>query len=272
MKFSKLIEDFRTVRDYKKQSVEHEKIEELIHVGKEIKGIAKGRNISVLFLDRGQEIYKQLSGNAGYYGKMIEAPHYLVITSKQFQSYLENSGYVMELLRLKAWELGLGTCWLSVENQEIIKEVLGIESEDVVTAFAAVGYQYKGIFKKDTSPKSSRLGVEELIYSRHWGKPCTIEELENRALVNVFYYARYAPSWGNQQPWRFVLDKDQVTLTVLQEDEESMGLDAGIVMLYFEKAAHEEGINGTWDIEADESLKAVYGIPKEYKVVGTFKL
>lgn len=272
MKFSKLIEDFRTIRDYKKQAVEHEKIEELVHAGKEARGIAKGRNISILFVDQGQEIYQHLSGKAGYYGKMIEAPHYLVITSKKFPGYLENSGYIMELLRLKAWELGLGTCWLSIEDQSAIKEVLGIESEDVVTAFAAVGYQYKGIFKKDTSPKASRLGIEDLIFSGHWGRPSTIEELENRALVNIFYYTRYAPSWGNKQPWRFILDKDQVILTLFCEDGESTELDAGIVMLYFEKAAHEEGISGVWDLEGREDLRAFYGIPKEYKIVGTFKL
>ncbi|MEW9121721.1 MAG: nitroreductase family protein [Thermotaleaceae bacterium] len=272
MKFSKLIEEFRTIRDYKKETIEQEKVQEILQGGKEQKGIGEGQKVSVFFIEQGKEVYKKLSGKAGYFGKMMEAPHYLVITSKVFPGYLANSGYIMEQMRLKAWELGLGTCWLSIEDPEDIKKVLSIDSDEIVTAFAAIGYPYTGIFKKDISPKSSRLGIEELIYSEHWGKPSTVEELENRALANVFYYARYAPSWGNQQPWRFVLDKDKVILTLYQDQEEDMELDGGIVMLYFQRAANEEGIAGQWHIEDGESLRAPYGIPKEYRILGYFPL
>ena len=40
MKFSKLVEEMRTVRDYKKEPVEHRIIEEVLEAGKAVTGIA----------------------------------------------------------------------------------------------------------------------------------------------------------------------------------------------------------------------------------------
>ncbi|WZL73496.1 nitroreductase family protein [Clostridiaceae bacterium 35-E11] len=270
MKFSKLVEDMRTIRDYKKEPVNPQIIQEIIDIGKNSQGFVQGRNLSIVFIDNGKEIFEQLSGKAGYFGKMIEAPHYLAITSKVFPGYIENSGYIMESMRLKAWELGLGTCWLNIQDEEALKELLKIESDDKLTAFVAIGHQYKGIFKKDISPKSDRIGIDKLIYLNRWESPCPIEELENRGFANVFYYAKFAPSWGNRQPWRFMIDKDKVLLIVPDQEEASMKLDAGIMMLYFEKAAHEEGIQGNWKMTMGDVEKSTYGIPSGYQLKGYF--
>ncbi|KXG76121.1 nitroreductase family protein [Thermotalea metallivorans] len=272
MKFSKLAEEMRTVRDYKKEPVEHRVIEEVLEAGKTAIGVAGGRNVSILWIDNGQEVFHQLSGKAGYYGKMIEAPHYLVIASKEFPAFMENSGYIMELMRLKARELGLGTCWLSIENEEALREVLGVEGEEKITAFVAIGHEYKGIFKKDISKQSSRLGIEEIVYLGRWGQPCTLEALEERGLARVLYHVRLAPSWGNKQPWRFIMDRDKILLTVQREERDAMRLDAGIVMLYFEKSAWEEGIPGRWQLDVGEGIEGKYGIPGEQKLVGYYSL
>lgn len=272
MKFSKLVEDMRTIRDYKKDPVNPQVIQEIIDIGKHTEGPAEGKSVSVLFIDNGKEIFEKLSGKAGYFGKMIEAPHYLAITSKAFPGYIENSGYIMEAMRLKAWELGLGTCWLNIQDEEALKAILTIESDDRLTAFVAIGYQYKGIFKKDISPKSDRLGIEELIYLHHWENPCPIEELENRGLANMFYYAKFAPSWGNKQPWRFIVDKDKVLLIVPNKEEASLGLDTGIMMLYLEKAAHEEGMKGSWKMDVVDVNNPSYGIPSDYQLKGYFAI
>ena len=106
------MEEMRTIRDYKKAPVEKALIQEVLDVGRTARGIAE--NASVLFIENGKELFDKLSGKAGYFGKMMEAPHYLAVVTKEGPGYLENSGYIMELMRMKAWELGLGTCWLSI--------------------------------------------------------------------------------------------------------------------------------------------------------------
>lgn len=272
MNYTKIIDEIRTIRDFKNNPVEQSIIEEIITTGKDAKGVGNDENVSVLFIDNGNELIDKLSGKAGYYGKLIEAPHYLVITSEEFPGYMENSGYIMELMRLKAWDKGLGTCWLSIEDEDALKEVLGIGSNSRLTAFAAIGYQYKGIFKKDLSSRADRHGVEEIVYFQNWGNPCPVDILENRGFANVLHYTKLAPSWGNEQPWRFIIDNDKVVLTIKENHKREVHLDAGIIMLYFEKSAHEEGIRGSWTVDGDNVILEKYGIPQEYEVIGFFDI
>lgn len=269
MNYIKTIESIRTIRDFKKEDVPHRLIDELISDAKENILTGSRNDVIITFIDKGKKFYNDFSGKVGYFGKLTEAPHYILLSSKKFNAYIENSTYIMENLRLKAWDAGLGTCWLSIEDEKELKESLGLNEEFTPVALIAIGYQYKGIFKADTSSRSSRLGVEELIFDKQWGKALTGHALEERGLLNILYYARLAPSWGNKQPWRFILDEDRIILAI--EDESiSNHLDAGIVMLYFEKSAHEEGIGSKWTLEDIDSNK--YNIPKEYKAIAYFKI
>ena len=270
MHYTRIIEDIRTVRDFKKDTIEPTVVEEIIGAGKNALGLGEGRNTSILFIDNGRELIDRLSGIAGYYGKLIEAPHYIVITTKEFPGYRENSGYIMELMRLKAWEEGLGTCWLSIEDEDALKKTLNIESNDRLTAFVAIGHQYKGIFKNDLSHKSDRHGIEEIIYLERWGNPCPVDILETRGFTSVLHYTKFAPSWGNKQPWRFIIDSNRIVLTIKTDGKNDVHLDAGIIMLYFEKAAHEEGIKGSWTIYSDKEVE--YQIPEGYSAIGYFNI
>ena len=86
----------------------------------------------------------KLSGKAGYFGNMMK-PSLFSYHVKKVPGYLENSGYIMELMRMKAWELGLGTCWLNIEMKKN-KNITGwLGTAD---SFCSYSYPYKGIFKK----------------------------------------------------------------------------------------------------------------------------
>ncbi|AOY75913.1 nitroreductase family protein [Clostridium formicaceticum] len=270
MKFTNLVEEMKTVRDFKKEAVDKSLIQKVIEAGNRIKGIVEDAKVSIMFIENGKEAYKMLSGKAGYYGKMMEAPHYMAIVTEAYPYAVENSGYIMEWMRLKAWELGLGTCWLNVEDGEDVKKTLGIKEAGVITSFIAIGVPYTGIFKKDTSQKPSRMSIKDLVYLEEWGNPCSIEYLDTRAMTNIFYYTKLAPSWGNKQPWRFIIDRDRVLLIMSKEQQQSMRIDSGIVMLYFQKAAEEEGITGKWELAAGEVMERKYNIPQEYVLIGYY--
>ncbi|WIV13866.1 nitroreductase family protein [Proteiniborus sp. MB09-C3] len=269
MKYTNIIEDIRTIRDFKKEEVPNNLIDEIIIDAQDSLLAGRRDDVSITFIKNGQKLFNTLSGKAGYFGKMIEAPHYILISSKKFEGYVENSAYIMENLRLKAWNIGLGTCWLSIEDEKELFTTLNIDKEFIPISLIAIGYQYKGFFKKDTSPRSSRLGVEDIIFDGQWGKQCTTEMLEARGIVNILYYSRLAPSWGNLQPWRFILDDNKIVLAIVDKDI-LQHLDAGIVMLYFEKSAHEEGILGKWRLDISNTDK--YNIPEGYKALGYFEV
>lgn len=269
MKYTKLVEDIRTIRDFKKEDIPQNLIDEIIIDAQENFLTGRRDNVIITFIKDGIRLYDDLSGKAGYFGKMIEAPHYILVSSKEFEGYIENSAYIMEDMRLKAWNKGLGTCWLSIQDEIELAKILNIDKEFRPVALIAIGYQYRGLLKMDTSPRSSRLGLEELIFDGQWGKPCTVNMLETRGISNILYYTRFAPSWGNKQPWRFILDDNKIILVIGDRDV-SQYLDAGIVMLYFEKSAHEEGIAGKWTLNVSDANK--YNIPDEYKAIGYFEI
>ncbi|AKL94047.1 nitroreductase [Clostridium aceticum] len=270
MKFTNLIEEVKTIREFKKDAVDKKLIQKVIEAGKEIKGLVENTATSVVFIENGKEAYAALSGKVGYYGKMMEAPHYIAVVSGEYPYSMENSGYITEWMRLKAWELGLGTCWLNVEDGEETKKILGITELGTVTSFIAIGVPYTGIFKKDTSGKTARKSIKDLVYLEEWGNPCSIEYLDTRAMTNIFYYTKLAPSWSNQQPWQFIIDRDKVLLVMNKEQQQSMRIDSGIVMLYFQKSAEEEGITGKWELAVGEVMERKYNIPQEYKLIGYY--
>ena len=269
MNFVKIVEEIRTIRDFKKSPVDQKLIDEIIDFGKNTRSIVPDAEISIKFIENGSKLYKELYGKAGYYGQMIEAPHYIAISSKLYPNYLENSGYIMEAMRLKAWDLGLGTAWLDVEEEETLKDALDMK-EEVITAFIAIGEPYKGLFKKDLSPKSTRMGITDMVYHKTWGEEADIEFLDERGITNLFYYAKLAPSWGNIQPWRFIVDDGKIYLAM--EKEESKKIDAGIMMLYLDKASHAEGIIGKWIFEKSEKLNEKYNIPDEYEIIAYYSV
>ncbi|ABR49854.1 nitroreductase [Alkaliphilus metalliredigens QYMF] len=272
MKFKNLIEEMKTVRDFKEESVDNVLIQSIIKAGEETQGIVDDANVSILFIENGEKLHSELNGMAGYHGYLIPAPHYIAILSKKSSSYMENSGYLMESMRLKAWTLGLGTCWLSIEDPEELKNILKTDQDKVITSLIAIGYSYSGIFKTDLSPKTDRKNITDLVYVDSWGTPCNMEYLNARGMTNIFYYAKLAPSWGNKQPWRFIIDNEKVLLLLNEPQIENIYLDAGIMMLYFEKVAQEEGIPGKWNLQIEEGLELKYNIPKEYKAIAYFSL
>ena len=88
----------------------------------------------------------------------------------------------------------------------------------------------------------------------------------------VLYYMRLAPSWGNRQPWKFILDGEKIVLVIEKADKVSSHkehIEAGIAMIYFEVAMHGQGLNGKWTIKCEECENS-YDLPEEYFIAGYF--
>jgi len=298
MKTNKIIKDRRSVREYKEKKVDMHLIEDLLEVIKNKKKLKDDIKISFEFVENGEELYEKLDGLVGYFGKVIKAPHYIYITSETKDGYLENSGYLGEELALKAADLGLGTCWIEVsENTNKVKEILNIREDEDIIGLLALGYPKKekrvaGIYntkgksispltefgypnidiKYSDKPVSDRKSIEDIVYLKEWGEKTTIEELEARGMAEVFYYMRLAPSWGNRQPWKFILDGEKVVLAVEKDEkigEKIVRIEAGIAMLYFELMSHELGIPGEWRLE---KIKKHYNVPKNFFIAGYYKI
>lgn len=300
MKLEKILENRRSVREYKDKKIQREIIEDLFEDMKNKRKLQKNIDLELIFIEAGEEAFKKLDGIVGYYGKVIRSPHYIAIASPKEEGYLENGGYLGEKLVLKATELGLGTCWIEVpENDNKVKEVLNIQSENILIGLLAIGYPQKEAkvlggysgskrdsispltelgypkinFEYSSQPVSGRISIEDMVFVKEWGKKASVDELENRGIAEPLYYMRLAPSWGNRQPWKFILDGEKIVLTVRNDstsiNEKVAKIEAGIAMLYFELIMHEKGIPGGWTLG---KLQEDYGIPENYFIAGYYSI
>ncbi|RKD31244.1 nitroreductase family protein [Thermohalobacter berrensis] len=289
MRYNKFLKERISVREYKDKKIDDnlkENIKENINL---IHKKCRDNNIKLSFLEDGNKIYEKLEGKAGYSGVMIKSPYYigLEIKEKDYKTLI-SSAYFTESLITEIENLGLGTCWIDVNDvsDEIKKELFSsihlkylisigypkhkIKQMDSPKEFDYLGKRWiVGKRPAGSSPTSSRLSVEEIVYKEKWGNKIGTNELENRGLLDLFYYVRYTPSHLNKQPWRFILENNKIVLNTIEPKDKKNFIDLGIMMYYFENIAKEMGITGNWKL-LDINSENVED--KDYIAIGEFKI
>ena len=293
----KLEEKRHSVREYKHKKFNEHARQYLNILFLEKPIIKNDQSVEFVFVDHGLELAPKLNGIAGYFGKMIEAPHYYAVLCHASSTCYKIAGYQGEWFVLKAIQENLGTCWIEVLDSDAVKDVLGIKSEKEVAALIAIGYPkkehqqsklftsarqgslssltdlgYPNINTYDSkSPFSNRKAITEFVYMNTWGNTPSIEDLERLGIHEALFYMRIAPSYANRQPWIFLIKEKEIDLLVEIDSKISssaQGIDAGIAMLYFEIGLHASGIKGKWDFS---DFKADESIPENQKIAGRYK-
>lgn len=265
MNYKKLISNGKSVRAFKNSKIEEKYFNEVESYIKNSKTLINDIDIDVKMFSN-EDIYEKLKDIAGYNGYMIEAPNYIVISSDVKKGYIENSGYMGERIILKARDLGIDSCWVTINDSNAIKEKLEILSDKEVTAIIALGYEDTKQTKNNAV--AERLSVDQIVYMDKWGNNASVVELEERYLLEAFNYARMAPSTLNRQPWRFIIDGEKIILAIKNDDfttNYEKGIEAGIAMLYFGLIIDTTMFDLKWSIG---SIDKDYNIADDYEVVG----
>ena len=279
MKYKEIISEIKSVRIYKKEEVDADLLKELKQYYEQGKRLVDDIETEVIRKSR-DEVFEQLKDCAGYNNRMIEAPHYLIFLSEEKEHYIENAGYRTQDIMLKAWSLGIASCWITFEDGEIIKKKLGIYSDKKLAALIALGYEEpqckvlyeKGKYNTSSNVKiiddntSERLGIRDLVFSKEWGKKADPDELVNYGLLEGFFYGILAPSYKNRQPWRFIVDNGTVVLAVKKDiyvtDYEEK-IDTAVIMLYFDAIIESTLYDITWKFGKPEKD---YKVPCDYEI------
>lgn len=282
MKYKEIISEIKSVRLYKADQVDPDLLKELEKYYEKGKRLIDHIEVEVIRKQR-EEVFNQLKDSAGYNKRMIEAPHYLIFLSEEKDHYIENAGYRAQDIMLKAWSLGIASCWISFEDGEEVKEKLGIKSDKKLAALIALGYEdahnkvlYENVSEYNPSKASvkivedntsERLGIRDLVFVKEWGEKADPDELVNYGLLEGFFYGILAPSYKNRQPWRFIVDRGTVVLALKKDiyvTEYEEKIDTAVIMLYFDAIIESTLYDIRWKFGKPDKD---YKVPEDYKIV-----
>ncbi len=181
MNYKDTIASIKSIRDYKKEEVSLQKLDQLKDYFDKGKRLFEDINIEVLLKNK-NEVYDNLKNSAGYNDRMIEAPHYMIILSEEKDHYIENTGYAAEDIMLKAWELGIGSCWITFKDGEDLKKKLNIQSDKKVTALISLGFDdnknkviYETVYEHNPTKTEVKI-IEDNVSDMAWHQRCCVHE------------------------------------------------------------------------------------------------
>jgi len=197
----------------------------------------------------------------GTYGVIKGAHHFILGAVKEGKGSLEDIGYCMEKIILKATSLGLGTCWLGgTFKRSAFAAKMNLVGDEMLPAITPVGYPAKKISSVDSmfrfgAGSGKRKPWNELFFRVN--KNTALPEAEAGEYRQVLDAVRMGPSASNHQPWRIVKDDYGIFHLFLKENgiyNRMSGkyrlqyIDMGIAMCHFEVAAREVGLPGNWEV------------------------
>ena len=199
----------------------------------------------------------------GTYGAIRNPAAFIIGACLAGVQPLEDFGWQMEALVLKATDLGLGSCWLGGNfARSSFARHIQAGPHDILPAVVSLGLPLDGRTLVDQAFRAGagsdrRLPWESLFFAQDFSTPLSREAAGAWALP--LEMVRLAPSASNKQPWRVIrrsgawhfyrqrtpgypggLAKAVLGVADMQ------AIDLGIAMCHFELAAAEAGLAGRW--------------------------
>lgn len=250
------LKERKSVRRFAKKDLTQDELDQVNKVIAEVNEANRGKGLDLTLYENGKIIFEGLQGKAGYSGVMIEAPKYLAMRIIDGDAEnLINAGYCLEKINGDLVDIGLGTCWITVDHidDSLKKSLFGQNGEEVYYLMAIGKAEKKKLFEPE--PTSNRLNVDQIVFTDNFKGSPTIEELEGLGLLEMFSNARYAPSYKNAQPWRFLVDLPYVYLYMVKGDDNHYSfVDMGVIMYYVEALAERLGTPYNWEMVDGEEI------------------
>lgn len=215
----------------------------------------------------------------GTYGFIRDPAAYIVGAILDQPGALEDFGYSIELLILKATELEIGSCWLGVSfTKNRFANRFDLRPGEVIPAVVSLGYPSDEAAWMDRicriyAGADRRLPWEELFFSDHWQRSLRVEKAGS--FLEPLQFVRLAPSASNKQPWRLLREGEKWHFYLQRTPNYNSSflgnllgvadlqrIDLGIAMAHFALGLQEQGLGGEWLVD-DPDLKSP-GKPREY--------
>jgi len=201
----------------------------------------------------------------GTYGFIKNPMGFVNIAAQDTQRAMVDVGYLIEILILKATDLGIGTCWLGgTFTKSQFARTIELRDGEIIPAVISIGYPLDRQALMDRISRTyagsdRRLPWQELFYDGSLSQPLTPHNAGQ--YQKPLEMVRLAPSASNKQPWRIVHLKDQFHFYLQRTKNypapvfnkilklaDLQSIDMGIAMAHFELSALASGQSGQWII------------------------
>lgn len=164
MDFFNVLEQRYSVRSYRPDPVEAEKLEQIMEAARLAPTACNRQAFKIIVIStKGRQNELKKIYPKDWFG---EAPNVLCVCSTPGENWVRKDGknysdvdaaIVMDHMILAATALGLGTCWIGAFDPEAARNVLGLGDSMEPVAFTPLGYS------KGLAPDKSRKPVGELV-------------------------------------------------------------------------------------------------------------
>ena len=207
-----------------------------------------------------QESEGQETRAPGTYGVIKGTRVFIVAVTGRGEGSMEDLGYCLERIVLKATSLGLATCWMAgTFTRRAFARLVHAGDDHIVPAICPVGYgspkrTARDSFFRFIAQSHRRKPWVDLFFEGSVGTPLNRETLHRYAIP--LEAVRLAPSASNRQPWRIIREPGREIYHFYLRRTKGYGqiirefkiqnIDMGIAMCHFELAAIDTGLTGQW--------------------------
>jgi nitroreductase len=167
MEFLELVKVRYSVRGYKPEPVEEDKLRQVLEAARLAPTAANRQPFQIIVIrTAGREAeLKRIYGREWF----VQAPLIICVCAVQAQGWVRRDGkpymdvdatIAMDHLILAATEQGLGTCWIAAFDLEAAREVLGLPEGVEPIAFTPLGYPADQPRSKERKPLSDLVRYE----------------------------------------------------------------------------------------------------------------
>jgi len=170
MNFQELIKKRYSVRAYKPDPVEEDKLTRVLEAARIAPTAANRQAFRIIVIETG----KRKADLQRIYGRdwFVQAPLVLCVCAVSSEAWVRKADgwnaaevdatIVMSHIVLAAAEEGLGTCWIAAFDPAAAREVLGLPLDVIPSAFTPLGYA------ADSPASKKRRPLADLVRRNHW--------------------------------------------------------------------------------------------------------
>lgn len=183
---------------------------------------------------------------------------YLAAKVKKEANHEIAYGYSFEKACLYAESLGIGTVMLAASlSRSAFEKAMNVQGDEVLPTASPVGYPAEKMSIRENLMRKGlraddRIAFGELYFEGSFDKALTKEGAGDFA--EALEMARLAPSAGNKQPWRAVVEGGKVHFYEQKSmKDNALGdiqkVDVGIALCHFDLVMEESGASGRFLFE-----------------------